>query len=134
MVERFEKSHGLEETSVDELRRVFMANRTLTGSELDELYDMSLSGESENLAATPPCPKWAPKWATFGVYASVFTNGKHFVITKSGHMGLVTPRVEVGDQICILPSSQMALIIRPVDEWPTALYYIVDNCVIYERS
>jgi hypothetical protein len=131
MLESYEKSHGLEGSRAGELPRVLRADRTLLGLELEDLNNTCIRGVSGNLTATLPCPGRDPSWANFELHTSIATKGKHFVITESGDMGLVNSWVEVGNQICILPSAKIPLVIRPQVEGKTLLYLIMDGCYMH---
>ncbi|KAF0322386.1 het domain-containing protein, partial [Colletotrichum asianum] len=66
--------------------------------------------------------EWLNQWASANTHFIPFVprtassiKGERFLTTKKGYCGTSTPLVKPGDMICIIPSVQTPLVIRPVE-------------------
>jgi hypothetical protein len=60
-------------------------------------------------------------------FANAILFRRMFFTTDSGHMGMGSPNMQIGDEICVLFGGTILFILRPVGEY----YKLVGECYVH---
>ncbi|KAH8200521.1 hypothetical protein TruAng_005298 [Truncatella angustata] len=67
----------------------------------------------------------------FGPRAEWTIKGHRFFVSSNGNFGTGSPLVQPGDLICVIPTVQAPVIIRPVDIANRPTYRVISACYVY---